>query len=101
MKIKKDKILHLVVGLAIFLVVWQGIELMERLEWIGETNGIWYGFGANLLSAFCKEINDQFGFIKFLLTNKEKKTTVFDPVDVYFTVGIPFIWMIVYYIKHM
>ena len=89
---KKTDIYHVVFGIAIFLIVWLGLELINP-----NINGVWFGLLVTILVATFKEFNDQFGWVKFLLTDGKTKTG-FDGRDWWLTVLIPLVITIIAYI---
>lgn len=69
MKITLTDLLHFSLVLNIFLIVWKGSLWIDPYS-----NGIWFGLLAAILAASFKELNDQFGWIQWLLTDGKTKT---------------------------
>lgn len=83
-------LLHMSICLNIFFAVW---DIANKFS----ENGIWFAFGATILIAYLKELNDQHGFIPWLLTDGKTKTG-FSGRDFWIGVEVPFFIMVFYYI---
>ena len=83
--LKKDKWLHVGIGVIIFFPAWAFF-------------GIVWAICIVIAIAFAKEINDHTGLIPALLTSKEK--TGFDMYDWFATVAIPLLVTIIFSIAN-
>ena len=91
MKITLTDKLHAAIGLNIFLIVWDAIEWLKI-----SSNGIWFGMLAVLIVSTFKELNDKYGWFKWLLTDGKTKTGL-SGRDIISSCLIPFIWILTYY----
>lgn len=87
--------LHVVGGLICFIINWIVLWFINP-----ELNGVWNGLLATVLSVSVKELNDQFGWIKFFLSDGKTKTG-FSGRDWWLGMLLPFVITIVYYIIFM
>ena len=86
--------LHISIGLNILFIIWFG------LEWIDPSiNGIWFGLLGAIVFGFFKELNDKYGWIKWLLTDKEN-TTGMNGRDILMTVTLPALITMGHYILY-
>ena len=83
MKFTLTDLLHFSLVLNIFLIVWKGIQ------WIApHSNDIWFGLLAAVLTASFKELNDQFGWIEWLLSDGKTRTG-FNARDLWIGITLP------------